>query len=82
MGIAIDLEKLTNSKSVRFTVAIKIAEKYFGKPRITGSHHIFKMPWQGDPRINMQSGKGSSAKPYQIKILVKALKKLEELSNE
>jgi hypothetical protein len=48
-----------------------------GKPRISGSHHIFKTPWQGDPRLNLQRD-GSQAKPYQVRDVVKALKKLQE----
>jgi len=48
----------------------------FGKPRIKGSHHIFKTPWKGDPRINIQK-EGKTAKPYQVKLVLKALDKLE-----
>jgi len=48
----------------------------FGVPRVKGSHHIFKMPWKGDPRINIQKD-GKMAKIYQVKLVVKALKKLE-----
>ncbi len=45
----------------------------------SGSHvAIFKMPWQGDPRINLQAGAGGSAKEYQVKQLVKAIEKLKE----
>jgi hypothetical protein len=48
----------------------------FWKPRISGSHHIFKMPWQGDPRINIQKD-GNMAKEYQVKNVAKAIEKLE-----
>ena len=44
---------------------------------LSGSHHIFKTPWQGDPRLNLQRD-GSKAKPYQVRDVVKALKKLQE----
>jgi len=37
---------------------------------------IFKTPWQGDPRINIQKD-GNMAKPYQVKIVQKALARLE-----
>ena len=43
---------------------------------ISGSHHIFKTPWKGDPRINIQK-EGKMAKPYQVKLVLKALDKLE-----
>ena len=68
--------KLSNAKNVKFDDLLKICIKYFGNPRITGSHHIFKTPWKGDPRINIQKS-GKMAKPYQVKIVLKALAKLE-----
>lgn len=53
--------------NVRFVDLIKICEEYFGKPRNSGSSHtIFKTPWQGDPRINIQND-GGKAKAYQVK---------------
>ena len=58
-----------NSQSTSFSDALKVAEHYFGKPRISGSHHIFKTPWAGDPRINLQEAKGGDAKPYQVRQL-------------
>ncbi|MCF7945201.1 MAG: toxin HicA [Spirochaetia bacterium] len=67
---------LSNPKNVKFDDLINICTKYFGPPRIKGSHHIFKTPWKGDPRINIQKD-GKMAKPYQVKLVVKTLKKLE-----
>jgi len=67
-----------NPKNVKFEDLLKICIKYFGKPRITGSHHIFKTPWKGDPRINIQKS-GKMAKPYQVKLVQRALVKLEVL---
>ncbi len=66
---------LLNTKNVKFDDLLKICIKYFGHPRIKGSHHIFKTPWQGDPRINIQKA-GKMAKPYQVKIVIEALKKI------
>lgn len=66
-------------RGTRFSKLLKICEEFFGKPRVKGSHHIFKMPWQGDPRLNIQSDKGK-AKPYQILQVITALKKLDENS--
>jgi hypothetical protein len=76
-----DLKQLANPKNVTFKDAVQIAERYFGAPRTAGSHHIFKMPWAGDPRINLQKD-GKMAKPYQIRQLTKALEKLKEVQNE
>jgi len=67
---------LSNPKNVKFDDLIKICTKYFGSPRIKGSHHIFKTPWRGDPRINIQKD-GNMAKPYQVRLVAKALNKLE-----
>jgi hypothetical protein len=55
--------------------------KNFGNPRIRGSHHIFKTPWQGDPRINIQKD-GNMAKAYQVRLVLSALEKLEESQRE
>ena len=43
------------------------------------SHYVFKMPWSGDPRVNVQN-KGGKAKPYQVKQVLTAIKKWEERS--
>jgi len=66
-----------NSKDVRYTDLCKVCEKFFGEPRkSSGSHRIYKTPWQGDPRINIQNFEGK-AKAYQVKQVLMALEKLE-----
>jgi hypothetical protein len=66
-----------NSKDVRFADLCKICEFYFGKPRKrSSSHRVYKTPWQGDPRINIQNHKGK-AKAYQVKQVLLAIEKLE-----
>lgn len=67
---------LENPKNVKFDDLLQVCIKNFGKPRIKGSHHIFQTPWKGDPRINLQRD-GKMAKPYQVKMVLKALEKLE-----
>ena len=77
MKILLDLNKnLQNPKNVKFIDLLNVCKKYFGEPRIRGSHHVFKTPWQGDPRINIQKD-GNTAKPYQVKAVIEAIKKLE-----
>lgn len=71
-----DIDKLKNSKNILFKDLLNICIKYFGQPRIKGSHHIFKTPWKGDPRINIQKD-DKMAKPYQVKAVLKAILKLE-----
>jgi len=69
-----------NPKGVRFTDLCKVCDKYFGKPRQSGSsHRIYRAPWKGDPRINIQNSKGK-AKAYQVKQILRALDKLEVLN--
>lgn len=65
--------------SVSFADAVKLATAYFGEPRAgSGSHvAIFKMPWKGDPRINLQN-KDGKAKPYQVTQMLKAIDRLKE----
>jgi hypothetical protein len=66
-----------NPKNVRFSDLCKVCEFYFGKPRQEGSsHRVYKAPWQGDPRVNIQDDKGK-AKAYQVKQVLKAIERLE-----
>jgi hypothetical protein len=71
-------------KGVSFSDAVKLATHYFGEPRTgSGSHvAIFKMPWPGDPRINLQKGEGGKAKPYQVKQLISAIEKKKKEMDE
>ena len=66
-----------NPKDVRFNDLTKICDFYFGKARQGGSsHRIYKTPWQGDPRVNIQNDKGK-AKPYQVKQVILSIARLE-----
>jgi len=66
-----------NPKGIRFSDVEKVCKYYFGAPRNTGgSHQIYKTPWQGDPRINIQNNQGK-AKAYQVKQVLQAIQKLE-----
>jgi hypothetical protein len=54
----------------------------FGEPRQSGSSHaIFKTPWVGDPRINIQNEKGN-AKADQVRQVLLAIDKLKEMEHE
>jgi hypothetical protein len=69
----------TQTNGVRFEDAVKVCRKYFGPPRASsGSHIVFKMPWQGDPRINIQN-RGGLVKPYQVRQILLALERLKTL---
>lgn len=70
------------SANVSFSDLKRVCEEYFGKPRQTGgSHLIFKTPWPGDPRINIQNS-GGKAKAYQVRQVLAAIEKLEEMRRE
>ena len=50
---------------------------FFAKPHQSGSSHcVFKTPWPGDLRVNIQNNKGK-AKPYQMRQVLPAIEKLE-----
>ena len=67
-----------NPKNVRFSDLCKVCENFFGKPRKSASSHkIYRTPWRGDPRINIQNHKGK-AKAYQVKQVLMAIDKLED----
>jgi hypothetical protein len=69
-----------NANDIRFTDLLYVCRHHFGEPRLQGtSHYVFKMPWPGDPRVNIQN-RGGKAKPYQVKQVLTAIKKLEERS--
>ena len=67
-----------NPKGIRFQDLCKVCDHYFEEARQSGSsHRIYKTPWQGDPRVNIQNDKGM-AKAYQVKQVLKAIERLEE----
>ena len=71
-----------NSQNVRFADLVKVCDHYFGEPRQQGSSHcVYKTPWQGDPRVNIQN-KNGKAKPYQVKQILSAIEKLEAQRND
>jgi hypothetical protein len=69
-----------NHANVSFTDLAKVCGHYFGEPRIQGSHYVYKMPWAGDPRINIQD-KNGKAKAYQVKQVLDAIEKFKDMEN-
>ena len=64
--------------NVRFVELFKVCEAFFGKPRQSGSSHaIYKTPWPGDPRVNIQNDKGR-AKVYQVRQVLAAIERLQD----
>ena len=72
-----------NPADVRFAEACRVATHYFGEPRQNGtSHKVWRMPWAGDPRVNMQKSKGGKAKAYQVRQLLAAIDRLEAVAKD
>ncbi len=66
-----------NPKSIRFIDLCKVCDCYFGESRLSGtSHNVYKTPWFGDPRVNIQNAKGK-AKGYQVKQVLQAIERME-----
>jgi hypothetical protein len=66
----------TEPANVRFSELQRVCETYFGKPRQNGSSHaIYKTPWPGNPRVNIQNNKGK-AKAYQVRQVLLAIERL------
>lgn len=71
----IELKK--SPSNVRYNDLCKICDDHFGEPRQqSSSHRVYKMPWRGDPRVNIQNDKGK-AKSYQVRQVIKALERLK-----
>lgn len=67
-----------NSKNIKYNDLLKVCIDYFGEPRTTGgSHAVFKMPWPGDPRVNIQNDHGK-AKSYQVIQVLAAIDKIDD----
>lgn len=70
-----------NPKGVGFDDLERLCRHYFGDPRQAGSHLVFRTPWPGDPRINIQRDKNGMAKPYQVRQVLAAIEKLESMKH-
>lgn len=69
---------MESGKEIRFADLAKVCDHYFGQPRQHGtSHRIYKTPWPGNPRVNIQNAKGK-AKRYQVRQVLQAIAKLKE----
>ena len=69
-------------QNVRFSDLDVVCRHFFGRPRQQGtSHKVYKMPWHGDPRINIQNDHGK-AKRYQVIAVLAAIAKLKEMERK
>lgn len=71
-----------NPEGVKFSDLYFLCVEAFGAPRKSqsgSSHVVFKMPWGGNPRVNIQDQKGM-AKKYQVKQVLAAIDRVREES--
>jgi hypothetical protein len=67
-----------NPRGIRFKDLRRVCDHYFGEARQAGTgHRVYRTPWQGNPRVNIQNDRGN-AKPYQVRQVLKAIERLEE----
>lgn len=73
------LERMRHApQSVRCADLARVCDHYFGQPRQHGtSHRVYRTPWTGDPRVNIQRGEAGKAKTYQVRQVLAAIAKLE-----
>lgn len=65
-----------NPKGIKYKDLCNVCDRYFGEARQnSSSHRVYKTPWPGDPRVNIQNDKGY-AKAYQVRQVLKAIEKL------
>ena len=65
-------------QNVRYADLALVCDRYFGQPRQAGSsHRVYRTPWAGDPRVNIQRGEAGKAKVYQVRQVLAAIEKLE-----
>lgn len=70
-------EMRRNPKGISFPDLCKVCDSLFGVARQkSSSHRIYKTPWQGDPRVNIQNDHGM-AKAYQVWQVLKAIERME-----
>ena len=65
-----------NPSNVRFQELRRVCEHYFGPAKQGGSHFVYKTPWIGDPRVNIQNEHGKT-KAYQVRQVLKAVERMK-----
>ena len=66
-------------QNVRYELLVRVCDHFFGEARQSGSsHRVYRTPWPGDPRVNIQKGRNGKAKPYQVRQVLRAIDRLGE----
>lgn len=70
-------------QDVRFDDLVRVCAEHFGEAWQDGSSHkVYRTPWNGDPRVNVQRGKDGAAKAYQVRQVLDAIARLEAGKSE
>jgi len=70
----------TAPQNISYADLMKVCEHFFGEARQRGtSHAVYKTPWSGDPRVNIQCGENGKAKAYQVRQVIAAIDRLKEV---
>jgi len=79
---AILTQMRNNPAGVRFDDLVRVCGYYFGEPRQNAtSHCVYKTPWQGNPRVNIQN-KNGYGKAYQVREVLISIDKLQEIDTD
>ncbi len=85
--MASDMQKIIgemrrNPSGIRFAELCRVCDYYFGETRQKRtSHRIYRTPWKGDPRVNIQNTKGK-AKAYQVRQVLRAIDRVQYESGD
>ena len=67
-----------NPRGVRYEDLCKVCDFHFGEARQrSSSHRIYRTGVPSAPLVNIQRGASGTAKPYQVRQVLKALAKRE-----
>ncbi|MFA5711871.1 toxin HicA [Mycolicibacterium sp.] len=78
----VEAEMRESATNVAYNDLFKVCVHYFGNPRQKGtSHAVFRTPWPGDPRGNIQNDQGK-AKPYQVRQVINAIDHRNQIGKE
>lgn len=78
------LAKMRESPTnVSYSELYSVCCHYLDIPRQDGgSHAVFKTPWPGEPRVNIQKARNGGTKLYQVKQVILAIDKLMQMEPE
>lgn len=71
------IERMEAGTEIRFHELCQVCDYFFGEPRQRGtSHRVYRTPWQGDPRVNIQNNRGRAHR-YQVRQVLRAVERVQ-----